>query len=158
MKVCISVIGAGDASPEEAKIAEEVGMEIARNNAVLVCGGLGGVMNYAAKGAKEMGGLTVGILPGDNSDNVNPYIDIPILTGMGHARNVIVAYSGDVVIAVGGKTGTLSEIAFALIQDKPVIGIKSWILDKNRIYGKGMIVAENAKDAVNKAIEIIKNR
>ncbi|MGR3318707.1 MAG: TIGR00725 family protein [Candidatus Anammoxibacter sp.] len=155
-KICISVVGANDATPDDAMIAEEVGREIARNKAVLICGGLGGVMFSAAKGAKAEGGLTIGILPDNNPNNANPYIDVPIVTGLGLARNVIVAYSGDAVIAVGGKLGTLSEIAFSLIQDKPVIGINTWDLEEDRTYGKKIIVAENAKDAVKKAFELIK--
>ena len=97
-KICISVIGSGNndgtLSPQIAKIANEVGKEIADRGAVLICGGLGGVMAEAAKGAKERGGLTVGIIPGDDPDSANPYIDIPLPTGLGFARNVLVAYSG----------------------------------------------------------------
>ncbi len=105
-KICISVIGSGGndgtLSPQIARIANEVGKEIADRGAVLICGGLGGVMAEAAKGAKERGGLTVGIIPGEDPDSANPYIDIPLPTGLGFARNVLVAYSGDVVIAVNG--------------------------------------------------------
>lgn len=154
-KRCISIIGAGDADPEDVRIAEDVGREIAANNAILICGGLGGVMYHAAKGAKEKGGLTIGILPGDDRDNANPFIDIPIVTGLGYARNVIVAYSGEAIIAVGGRLGTLSEIAFALIKERPVIGINTWKLEQGRMHGKAIIMAKDAKDAVKKALEII---
>ncbi|MBI2559940.1 MAG: TIGR00725 family protein [Planctomycetes bacterium] len=118
-RICISVIGAGgEITPEEASTAAELGREIARRGAVVICGGLGGVMTEVAKGAKEEGGLTIGIIPGDNPAGANPFIDVAIVTGMGIARNVIVASSGDAVIAVSGKLGTLSEIALALIRSK----------------------------------------
>ncbi len=164
-KVCISVIGSGNSdgtlSPEIAKIANEVGREIAVRGAVLICGGLGGVMTEAAKGAKEKGGLTIGIIPGENPNSANPYIDISIPTGLGFARNVLVAYSGDAIIAVSGRLGTLSEISFALIRKKPVIGICTW--DLNQLepledYGYGIIKCKNAKEAVEKAFTLIRDR
>ncbi len=154
-KISISVIGGGDITTDEALIAEEVGKEIALNNATLICGGLGGVMYYAAKGAKEHGGLTIGILPGNAPDDCNDFIDVPIVTGLGHARNVIVASSGDAVIAIGGKLGTLSEISFALIQNKPVIGINTWNIDFKSKGCNGIILAKDAKDAVKKALKVI---
>ena len=163
-KTCISVIGSGNSdgtlSPEIAKIANEVGREIAMRGAVLICGGLGGVMNEAAKGAKEKGGLTVGIIPGEDPSAANPYIDIPITTGLGFARNVLVAYSGDAVIAVSGRLGTLSEISFALVKKKPVIGICTWDLgqfEQFEGYGNGIIKCKNAKEAVDKAFTLIRN-
>ena len=122
----ISVIGAGSCSNEMYAIAEEVGKLIALNGAVLVTGGLGGVMEAASKGAREAGGITVGILPGFSRDEANSYVDIPITTGLSHARNVIVARSADAVIAISGEYGTLSEIAIALKLGKPVIGLKTW--------------------------------
>lgn len=161
-KICISVIGSGSSDgtldPVIAKIANEVGREIAVRNAVLICGGLGGVMTEAAKGAKEKGGLTIGIIPGEDPHSANPYIDVPIPTGLGLARNVLVAYSGDAVIAVGGRLGTLSEISLALIKNKPVVGICTW--DLNRFEqlkdcGHCIIICENAKEAVEKAFTLI---
>ena len=161
-KVCISVIGSGSSDgtldPVIARIANEVGREIAVRNAVLICGGLGGVMTEAAKGAKEKGGLTIGIIPGEDPNSANPYIDVPIPTGLGFARNVLVAYSGDAVIAVGGRLGTLSEISFALVKNKPVVGICTW--DLNRFEqlkdcGHSIIICENAKEAVDKAFTLI---
>ena len=164
-KTCISVIGSGNSdgtlSPEIAKIANEVGREIAARGAVLICGGLGGVMTEAAKGAKEKGGLTIGIIPGENPDSANPYIDIPIPTGLGFARNVLVAYSGDAIIAVSGRLGTLSEISFALIRKKPVIGICTWDLNQlgqSEDYGHGIIKCKDAKEAVEKAFALIRDR
>jgi hypothetical protein len=149
-----------------AKIAYEVGKEIADRGAVLICGGLGGVMAEAAKGAKERGGLTVGIIPGEDPDSANPYIDIPLPTGLGFTRNVLVAYSGDVVIAVNGRLGTLSEISYALIKKKPVIGIHTWNLDQlsggiypdEKAYGDGIIKCKSAKEAVDMAFTIIENK
>ncbi len=100
-KLFIGVIGVSDVDEHLAKIAEEMGREIAAQGAVLVCGGLGGVMEYAAKGAKSSGGITVGIIPGDSINSANPYIDIPIATGMGEARDVVVVKSSDSLIAIG---------------------------------------------------------
>jgi len=131
-KICISVVGSGDEelNPQIAKIANEVGREIASRGAILICGGLGGVMAEAAKGAKENGGLTIGILPGEEPGSANPFIDVALPTGLGFARNVLVAYSGDAVIAISGRLGTLSEISYALLKKKPVIGIHTWNLEQ----------------------------
>jgi len=125
-----------------------VGSLIALRGATLICGGLSGVMEAASKGAKSHGGLTIGILPHNDKKEANPYIDIPIATGLGLTRNAIIARAADVLIAVGGEYGTLSEIAFALQMGKPVVGIRTWDI-------KGVIVAEKAADAVNKAFELI---
>jgi len=144
----IAVIGAGTANEPILKIAEEVGRLIARRNALLICGGLKGVMEAAAKGAKTEGGLTIGILPQKNKNEANRYIDIPIATGFGEGRNVIIARTADALISVGGEYGTLSEIAFALKMGKPVIGIRTWDI-------KGIIKAENAEEAVQKAFEFL---
>ncbi len=122
----IGVIGAGECCAEIEVIAEEVGEGIARLGAVLLCGGMGGVMLAACRGAKAAGGLTVGILPGNERSQANPYVDIPIATGMGEARNLIIIRSADALVAVGGSYGTLSEIGFALKMGKKVIGIKTW--------------------------------
>ncbi|MBI3584356.1 MAG: TIGR00725 family protein [Nitrospinae bacterium] len=125
-KKIIGVIGAGSCDDRIYRIAEEMGSRIAESGALLICGGLGGVMEAAAKGVKEAGGLTIGILPGFNKDDANPYIDIPIVTGLSHARNVLVVRSSDIVIAIAGGYGTLSEIALALKMGKTVIGIETW--------------------------------
>lgn len=125
-KVFISVVGESHASAEIAKLAEEVGAEIAKAGAVLVCGGLKGVMEHAAKGAKSAGGTTIGIIPGSKREDANPYIDYPIITGIGYARNKLVIKTGHVVIAVGGSYGTLSEIAFAIGYEIPVVGLNTW--------------------------------
>jgi len=145
----IGVIGASRCNKKIARIAYEVGKEIARRKAILICGGLGGIMEEAARGAKENKGLTIGILPGFSSSDANPYIDIPVVTGMDHGRNIIVVRSCDAVIAIGGREGTLSEIAFALKLRIPLIGIETWGI-------KGVIKAKDAKDAVRKALQSLR--
>ncbi|HBD08185.1 MAG TPA: TIGR00725 family protein [Syntrophobacteraceae bacterium] len=117
----IGVIGAGSCSDETASLACQVGGEIARRGGVLVCGGLGGVMQAAARGAKEFGGLTVGILPGPSVTEANPYIDVPVATNMGQARNAIIVQTVQALIAVAGGFGTLSEMALALKIGKTVV-------------------------------------
>jgi uncharacterized protein (TIGR00725 family) len=145
----IAVIGGRRPEKSLFKEAEEVGRLIAQKGAVLVCGGLGGVMEAASKGAKSGGGLSLGILPQNDSKDANPYIDISVPTGLGIARNVIIARTADALIAVGGEYGTLSEIALALQMGKPVVGIRTWDI-------KGIIRAENAADAINKISETLK--
>lgn len=138
----IGVIGAGNCNESVAMIAEEVGREIAKRGAVLICGGLGGVMQATARGAKEEGGTTIGILPGSRREDANPYIDIAILTAMGHARNAIIAQSCDALIAIDGEYGTLSEIALSLKMGKTVVLLESkWEIE-------GTIMAKDAQEAV----------
>jgi hypothetical protein len=122
----IGVIGAGSCSNETYESARKVGVGIARMGAILVCGGLGGVMEGACRGANEAGGQTVGILPGQDRAQANPYVAIPIVTDLGHARNVLVVRSSDLLIAISGGYGTLSEISIALKVGKPVIGLATW--------------------------------
>jgi uncharacterized protein (TIGR00725 family) len=155
-KFFISVIGASNCSAKESKLAEEVGRELARRGAIVICGGLNGVMEAVCRGAKSEGGLTVGILPSNNRRDANPYVDIPIITGIGYARNSIVAKSGQAAIAIGGKYGTLSEIAYALQDKIPVIGLGTWNLATSKSKDESIIIANNASDAVDKAIESIK--
>jgi uncharacterized protein (TIGR00725 family) len=123
----IAVTGAAKATDAESETAYATGALIARHGGILVCGGLGGVMEAACRGAREHGGLTVGIVSG--TDDGNPYLDIVIRTGLGHARNILVAQSGDVMIAIGGSHGTLSEIAIALKTGCPVFGLASWDIE-----------------------------
>ncbi len=125
-KIQVSVVG--DSEPDEGflSIAREVGRVIAARGAVLICGGLGGMMEAAARGTKENGGLTVGILPNYDKHSANPFTDITIPTGLGHARNVLVVASGDVVVALPGSHGTRSEVEIALKLGKPVIGVRAW--------------------------------
>ena len=122
----VAVIGPGSASAEEEQLAAEVGAGVARIGAVLVCGGLGGVMAAACRGAKGAGGTTVGLLPGADRSTANAWVDIAVPTGLGQARNALVVRSADAVIAVGRGYGTLSEIALALRAGTPVIGLGSW--------------------------------
>ncbi len=149
----IAVIGGSNADEEALSLAHQVGAELAKRGAVLVCGGLGGVMEAACKGAKAHGGTTVGILPGSDPSEANPYVDIPICTGIGYARNVIVVKSGRAVIAIDGAFGTLSEIAHALGDGIPVVGFKTWdfsILGQQPVGA--IIPASGPVDAVEKAI------
>jgi hypothetical protein len=146
----IGVIGASHCSPEIYELARHVGVAIAKANAVLVCGGLGGVMEAACRGAKESGGLTIGILPGADKNEANAYVDIPIVTGMRDARNVIIARSADGLIAVSGEYGTLSEIAFAKKFGKPVVSLKSWSFDST------IPQADNAEQAVALLLGLLK--
>ncbi|MBN3039065.1 MAG: TIGR00725 family protein [Candidatus Omnitrophica bacterium] len=122
----IAVIGGHACSKEVAKIAEAIGGEIAGLGATLICGGLTGVMEAACKGAKSAQGKTIGILPGHDKREANPYVDIPIVTGLGYMRNNLVVKNADIVVAIDGKEGTLSEIAFALQMKKPIVGIDTW--------------------------------
>ena len=156
--IFIGVIGGGAVSPQVAGIAEEVGREIARQGAALICGGLGGVMEAACKGASSEGGLTIGILPGDNRLAANPYVNIPIVTGLGHARNVAVVKSAQAIIAIDGSYGTLSEIGHALQNGIPVIGLNTWSLSLDGRTDDSIIPADSPKDAVNKAMELINNQ
>ncbi len=148
----IAVIGGGECSAQEAELAEAVGRELARRGVILVCGGLGGVMEAACKGASSEGGVTIGILPGDNYRAANPHVQIPIVTGMGYARNIAVVKSAQAVIAIGGSYGTLSEISHALQSNIPVIGLNTWSLSRNGQPDNSIIPAQDPTEAVNKAL------
>jgi uncharacterized protein (TIGR00725 family) len=126
----VAVVGAADATPEELQLAGEVGRLLAEDGAIMICGGLGGVMDEAARACETAGGTSVGILPGDDRAPASRHLTVGIATGIGEARNAIVVRSADVVIAVGGEYGTLSEIAFALKMGKPVIGLATWELSR----------------------------
>jgi len=152
MNTMIGVIGAAEATAQESKTAEEVGREIAKHNGVLVCGGLGGVMEAACRGAKSEGGLTIGIIPGFSASDANSYVDIPVVTGMSHARNVIVVRSSSAVIAIGGSYGTLTEIALALKLGTPVIGINTWEVSSD------IKKVTNPKEAVDLAFSLARHR
>ena len=154
----ISVIGGSQVDNEMYDLAYEVGKEIARNGAVLICGGLSGTMEAACKGAREEGGLTVGILPTANEDDANKYVDIKIPTGMGYARNVPIILSAHAVIAIDGSCGTLSEIGYALTYNKPVIGLKTWEIRPYYSENTPFIIrVKTAKEAVKIAIKEAKN-
>jgi len=158
MDVFIAVIGGGQPSPQEAEMAEAVGHELAKRGATLVCGGLGGVMEAACKGAASQGGMTIGILPGDSGRQANRYVRIPIVTGMGYARNVIVVKSAQAAIAIGGSHGTLSEIAHALQNNIPVIGLNTWSLSREGEEEGLIIRAQDPAEAVDKALAAAKKR
>lgn len=146
MKRVIAVIGGRRVKKGLLLMAEEVGRLIAERGAVLLCGGLGGIMEASAKGAKDAGGLTLGVLPQDDKGHANPFIDVPVATGLGIGRNVIIARTADALVAIGGQYGTLSEIAFSLQLKKPVVGIETWDID-------GVIRAETPEDAVRKIFD-----
>ncbi len=143
--VQIGVIGTGQSSEETDRLAFEVGRAIARAGALLCCGGLGGVMAAAARGARSEKGLTLGLLPGPDRNAANPHIDVVVPTDMGHARNALVVRTADALIAVGGGYGTLSEIALGLKMGKPVVGLQTWQI-------KGVHEVTTPADAVRAAL------
>lgn len=153
-KQIIAVIGASECSAQEAEWAEEVGRELAKQGAIVVCGGLNGVMEAVCRGASLAGGTTIGILPADSADAANPYVQIPIVTGMGYARNVIVVKSARAVIAIGGSYGTLSEIAHARQRRIPVIGLNTWELARNGQRDDSIIPARSPQEAVILALSL----
>jgi uncharacterized protein (TIGR00725 family) len=154
----IAVIGDSACSAEEAKLAETVGELLAQQGVIVLCGGLGGVMEAVCRGTKSKGGLTVGILPGQDSSMANPWVDIPVVTGLGEARNVVVVKSAQAVIAIGGSYGTLSEIAYALKSRVPIIGLNTWSLSRNGREDDSIIRVQTATEAVAKAISLAKRR
>lgn len=146
----IGIIGSGGVcTPSMEELAAEVGREVARKGAVLVCGGLKGVMTAAARGAKEIEGITVGIIPGPDTSTANEYIDFPIATNMGFGRNNIIVHTSDVLISIGGGYGTLSEIALALKAGKSVVSLQP------QFQVAGIIIVSTAVDAVSEALTLI---
>lgn len=125
----VAVVGAGDASPEQVAFAEAAGRELARRGAVVVCGGLGGVMGAVASGVRAAGGVCVGLLPGDDRAAAHPDLTVALVTGLGELRNPLVVRAADAVLAIGGSHGTLSELAFALRTGVPVVGHDTWALE-----------------------------
>jgi len=158
MSLQIGVIGGSVCTPEFRTIAYRVGYLIAQAGAVLVCGGLGGVMEEACRGAKDAGGTTVGIIPSLNPNDANPHVDVVIPTGFGLARNVLVARASDALVAVDGYVGTLSEIAFALNEGRTVVGIGSWHLEEERISNGRYVHATTPEEAVEIALKEAKRR
>lgn len=154
----ISVIGASEPPPEIAEMAEQVGRGLAERGATIVCGGLGGVMAAACKGAKSAGGTTIGILPGSDPDDANEWVDLPLCTGLGYARNVMIVMSGRAVVAVGGAFGTLSEIAHALGDGIPVIGLETWTMSRQGSEDGTIVRAHSPADAVDKAMAAAESR
>lgn len=142
----VAVVGDGEASAAVESDAEAVGRLLGERGAIVVCGGLGGVMAAACRGAKAAGGLTVGILPGGDRSQAGRWVDVAVATGMGEARNAVIARTADVVVAVAGGYGTLSEIALALRLGRPVISLGSWDIE-------GVRESEDPADAVEKALD-----
>ena len=153
-EVYIAVVGPSAGTPAELAIGEAVGRGVAEAGGVLVCGGMGGVMEAAAGGCADAGGRSVGILPSDSRLDANPYLTIAVATGMGEARNAIVVKTADAVIAIHGEFGTLSEIALALKMGKPVIGIGTWELGKEGEPVDAIVRAADAKEAVSQALRL----
>jgi uncharacterized protein (TIGR00725 family) len=151
----IGVMGPGSCSPDVYALAREVGFLLARKGAILICGGYGGVMEAAARGAREGGGIAIGILSGDNAAEANPYIDIPIVTGLGSARNNINALTSQAIIAISGSYGTLSEIALSLKCGTPVVGLRTWELVSPGGELLPIILAQTAEEAVDAALALI---
>jgi len=150
----VSVSGSGDAPPEVIALAEEVGSRLAAANAVVVCGGLGGVMEAVCRGAKSAGGTTVGILPGTTHSDANDFVDVALPTGLGESRNALVARAADALIAIGGEFGTLSEIALAIKIGKPVIGLGTWDLHRRGEAVDAIKAAATPEEAVSLALRL----
>jgi uncharacterized protein (TIGR00725 family) len=144
----VAVIGASNATEWELDTAEEVGRQLAAEGWVLVCGGLGGVMDAAARGCAGAGGVSIGIIPGDDRVDASRHLTVAVATGFGEARNAIVARSADAVIAVGGEFGTLSEIALALKMSKPVVGLGTWELGRDDLERDPIVRVEAPADAI----------
>jgi uncharacterized protein (TIGR00725 family) len=153
----IAVIGSSSASAEESAIAEEVGRRLADEGAILLCGGRGGVMEAACRGARQAGGFTVGILPGTDPDAGNSFLSLALPTGLGQARNAILIQSAEAVIAVGGGYGTLSEIGHALKAGKPLIGLLTWEPGRKGSARSEIRLAQTAGEAVERALESVRN-
>jgi hypothetical protein len=145
----IGVIGAGSCDEQIGALAFEVGRQIAKAGAVLLCGGLSGVMEYACKGAKEAGGQTVGILPGPKRGAANAYVDVEIVTNVGHARNVFIAHSADALIAISGGYGTMSEISIGLKLKKPVFGLQTHDVEGVEKVDTPALAVKRALDAIH---------
>ena len=158
MAPIIGVIGGAAPTQEEAATAEAVGRALAEAGVVLLCGGMGGVMEAACRGAKSAGGLTIGILPGTYPREANPYVDVPIVTGLRCARNVIIARTAQAVIAIGGSYGTLSEIGFALSFGKPVVGVGTWEVNREGHPPAPIVRASTPEEAVERAMALARQR
>ncbi|ADB62589.1 conserved hypothetical protein [Haloterrigena turkmenica DSM 5511] len=149
----VSVIGGGAITDEQAARAEAVGRELGARGHTVVCGGRGGTMEAVCRGAKAEGATTIGILPSDRTAQANDYVDVPIATGLGHARNALVPMNGDAVIALTGGVGTLSEIGFAGIYDRPVVGLETHDVSEIDVDLETVETPEAAVDAVEAALE-----
>jgi uncharacterized protein (TIGR00725 family) len=157
-RTLIAVIGGSAPTAEEAAAAEAVGRALAEGSAVLICGGRGGVMEAACRGARAAGGLTIGILAGTDRGEANPYVDIPIVTGIGVARNAIIAHTAQAAVAVGGSYGTLSEIAFALAFGVPVVGLGTWEVGRKGHPPVPIVYATTPEEAAAHALALAEER
>lgn len=154
----VAVVGAGVASDDVLQSAEAVGRELASADCVVLCGGLGGVMEAVCRGARSAGGTTIGILPGSSSAGANAFLDVVLPTGLGEARNTVIVHAADVVIAVGGEFGTLSEIALALKIGRPVIGLGTWDLAREGEVVEVFQRAASPAEAVGLALTALDGR
>jgi uncharacterized protein (TIGR00725 family) len=154
----VAVSGGGEADAETCRLAEELGRELAARGAVVVTGGLGGVMEAACRGAKAAGGRTIGILPSDDRANANAWVDVAVPTGLGEGRNALVVRAADAVVALAGGYGTLSEIALALRLGRPVVGLGTWELARAGCRDDAVVVARDPADAAAKAVELVTRR
>ena len=155
MALQIAVVGGGEPNEDDASKAEAVGRALANKGAVIICGGLGGVMAAACRGAKSAGGLTIGLLPGRDPEEANPWVDIAVPTGLGETRNALVVAAAAAVIAIGGEYGTLSEIALALRTGRPVIGMDTWSLTRpDGSPDGGVVPAADPIDAAEIAVAL----
>ncbi len=150
----VGVIGEKESSPENYQRSRELGRLLAHEGAVIICGGLSGVMEGVCRGAKEGGGATIGVLPGISAGEANSFVDIPIVTGLNEARNMIIVRSAQLIIAVGGEFGTLSEMSFALKLGKPVISMNSWVPERSGIELRNFFLASSPEEAVRLARQI----
>lgn len=150
----IAIIGGSEFDEEDCRAAEEVGSNLAQSGALLLCGGLAGVMEAACRGAKQHGGTTIGFLPGNRRGDENDFVDIALPTGLGEMRNMVIVHAADAVIAIGGEFGTLSEVAFALRVGKPVVGLGTWELSKKGKTSDAIQVVDDPEAAVARAIEL----
>lgn len=148
----VGVVGGASCDEETARVAREVGRLVASSGGIVVCGGLGGVMEAACRGAADGGGTSIGILPGDGREDANPYVTIAVPTGLGEARNALVVRTSDALIAIGGEFGTLSEIALALKTGRPVFGINTWELARRGAAVDAIVRVPDAATAVRLAM------
>ena len=154
----IAICGAGQCDGSVAALAETVGRGVAAGGATLICSGLGGVMAAACRGARGAGGLTIGLLPGSDTSAANPDVVVPIATGLGEARNLLIVSSADVVIAIGGEYGTLSEIALARKIGRTVIGLRTWNLGRDAAGEPHLLAVNSPEAAVAAALTHCKRR
>ncbi len=150
----VAVVGAGAADPGLARVAEEVGRGLAARGAIVLCGGLSGVMEAVCRGVREGGGTSVGILPGHHRGDANEFVDVALATGMGEMRNAVIVRAADVVLALGGEYGTLSEVAFALKIGRPVVGYETWELAKQGATDDAIVRVTSPQDAVATALRL----